>query len=205
MDIDIDEFQYDALKEVGNVGIGNATTALSQLIGKRIMVSLPSLMVVDTQGITENTNNNEVVGTVIRIVGDISGGCLIAFQKGSADTFVDILLKDTLYENDEEMRRSVLNEAANILAGSYFNALSKFLDMTVLPSLPSQTQGSNSEIFKMVEDQLNCRIDHVLSLTTMFEVENASANKTVEGDMFLLLDSKSLETILERIDRMRTI
>lgn len=205
MDIDIDEFQYDALQEIGNIGIGNATTALSQLIGKRVMVSSPSLMVVDTQRINENTSNVEIVGTVVRIVGDISGGNLIAFQKNTAESFVDILLQDTPYKSDKEMRKSVLNEAANILAGSYFNALSKFLDMAVLPSLPSQMQGSSTEIFEMVENQLNCRIDHVLSLTTMFEVETVSANKTVDGDMFLLLDSKSLKTILERIDRMRTI
>jgi len=205
MDIDINGFQYEALKEVGNIGVGNATTALSQLIGKKVMLSFPSLMVMDTQSIAENTSNIEIVGTVVRIVGDVNGGSLIAFQKSSADSFVDILLKDTPYENDEDMRKSVLNETANILVGSYLNALSKFLDMTLLPSLPSQTQGSSSEIFKMVEKQLNCSVDHVVTLTTMFEVETANINKTVDGDMFLLLDSESLEIILARVDRMRTI
>jgi len=205
MDIDINGFQYEALKEVGNIGVGNATTALSQLIGKKVMLSFPSLMVMDTQSIAENTSNIEIVGTVVRIVGDVNGGSLIAFQKSSADSFVDILLKDTPYENDDDMRKSVLNETANILVGSYLNALSKFLDMTLLPSLPSQTQGSSSEIFKMVEKQLNCSVDQVVTLTTMFEVETANINKTVDGDMFLLLDSESLEIILARVDRMRTI
>ena len=204
MEIELNEFHYDALNEVGNIGMGNATTALSQLVGKGVRVSMPSLMVVDTENIIENTKNIEVVGTIVKIVGDISGGNMIIYQKKHADMLVDILLEGTDHQNDIEMRKSVLSEICNVLAGSYLNALSKFLDLTVLPSIPYQTEGSSADIFEMADSRLNCDIDHVLSLTTMFEIEAANISKTIDGDMFMMLDSNSLKVILDKIDRMRT-
>lgn len=204
MEIELNEFHYDALNEVGNIGMGNATTALSQLVGKGVRVSMPSLMVVDTESIIDRTKDIEVVGTIVKIVGDISGGNMILYQKKHADMLADILLEGTDHKNDSEMRRSVLSEVCNILAGSYLNALSKFLDLTVLPSIPYQTEGSSADIFEMADSRLNCDIDHILALTTMFEVEDVSISKTIDGDMFMLLDSKSLDVILNTIDRMRT-
>ena len=205
MEIELDEFHYDALNEVGNIGMGNATTALSQLVGKGVRVSMPSLIVVDTENIIESTKDIEFVGTIVKIVGDIAGGNMIIYQKKHADMLVDTLLEGTDYENDREMRRSVLSEVCNILAGSYLNAFSKFLDLTVLPSIPYQTEGSSADIFEMADSRLNCDIDHILALTTMFEVESANISKMIDGDMFMLLDSKSLKVILDTIDRMRTI
>ena len=204
MEIELNEFHYDALNEVGNIGMGNATTALSQLVGKGVRVSMPSLMVVDTENIIENTKDIEVVGTIVKIVGDISGGNMILYQKKHADVLVDLLLEGTDQQNDIEMRKSVLSEICNVLAGSYLNALSKFLDLTVLPSIPYQTEGSSADIFEMADSRLNCDIDHVLSLTTMFEIEAANISKTIDGDMFMMLDSNSLKVILDKIDRMRT-
>ena len=205
MEIELNEFHYDALNEVGNIGMGNATTALSQLVGKGVRVSMPSLMVVDTDGIIENTKDIEVVGTIVKIVGDISGGNMLLYQKKHADMLIDILLEGTDQQNDIEMRKSVLSEICNVLAGSYLNALSKFLDLTVLPSVPYQTEGSSADIFEMADSRLNCDIDHILSLTTMFEIEAENISKTIDGDMFMMLDSKSLKVILDTIDRMRTI
>ena len=204
MEIELNEFHYDALNEMGNIGMGNATTALSQLIGKNVRVSIPSLMVVDTENIIEKTKDVEVVGTIVKIVGDITGGNLIIYQKKHADMLIDIILEGTDHKNDSDMRKSVLSEVCNILAGSYLNALSKFLDITVLPSIPYQTEGFSSDIFEMADNRLNCDIDHILALTTMFEVETANMSKTIDGDMFMLLDSKSLNIILDIIDRMRT-
>ena len=204
MEIELNEFHYDALNEMGNIGMGNATTALSQLIGKNVRVSIPSLMVVDTENIIEKTKDIKVVGTIVKIVGDITGGNLIIYQKKHADMLIDIILEGTDHKNDSDMRKSVLSEVCNILAGSYLNALSKFLDLTVLPSIPYQTEGSSSDIFEMADNRLNCDIDHILALTTMFEVETANMSKTIDGDMFMLLDSKSLNIILDIIDRMRT-
>ena len=204
MEIELNEFHYDALNEVGNIGMGNATTALSQLIGKRVRVSTPSLMVVDTESIIDRTKDIEVVGTIVKIVGDVNGGNMILYQKKHADMLADILLEGTDHKNDSEMKRSVLSEVCNILAGSYLNALSKFLDLTVLPSIPYQTEGSSADIFEMADSRLNCDIDHILALTTMFEVEDVNMSKTIDGDMFMMLDSKSLKVILDTINRMRT-
>ena len=205
MDIKLDTFHYDALNEVGNIGMGNATTALSQLVGKGVRVSIPSLMVVDTQSIIEKTEKLDVLGIILKLVGDINGGYMFLFQQKHADSLADILLVDTHYEDDADMRKSVLNEVANILAGSYLTALSKFLDISVLPSIPYQAQGSTSDIFDLADKRLNCKVNHILALTTMFEIETASAFQTVDGDMFLLLDSESINTLIDRIDRMRNV
>ncbi|MCZ7399050.1 MAG: chemotaxis protein CheC, partial [Candidatus Methanoperedens sp.] len=68
------EFQKDALKEVGNIGIGHATTSLSQMVNKRVWISLPDLKLIPLIKVPDLVKNEApVIGIILELTGDTKG------------------------------------------------------------------------------------------------------------------------------------
>lgn len=76
MNIILDQFYFDALNEIGNIGMGNATTALSQLVGKAIKVSASELTSLDPANITGD-KEHIVTGAIVKVIGDLNGGFIL--------------------------------------------------------------------------------------------------------------------------------
>ncbi|TGC10719.1 chemotaxis protein CheC [Methanolobus halotolerans] len=201
MNIILDKFYYDALDEVGNIGMGNATTALSQLVGKSVSVSGSAFTLLGLNKISSDSEYNRV-GAIVKVVGDLNGGFLLMLNQKHSESLSEMLLEQ--HESDGYMRRSVLVEVANILAGAYYNSLSKFLDLSVIPSIPIISEGSPDDLLKKCSKHFNGKIEHVIGLTTLFEIESEDQYQSMSGDMYMLIDSISMKTILNRIDAMRT-
>jgi chemotaxis protein CheC len=203
MKIILDQFYYDALNEIGNIGMGNATTALSQLIGKTIKVSASELTSLDPDSISDNEDHSKT-GAIVKVIGDLNGGFILMLNKRHSEVLSEMMLARTEYENDPYMRSSVVIEVANILAGTYCTALSKFLDMAVTPSLPVLAEGSPEDLLKKCGKYLNGKVDHIIGLTALFEIEAEDEYHSLSGDMYMLLDAASMRNILDRINKMRT-
>ncbi len=202
MDIVLEKFYYEALNEVGNIGMGNATTALSQLVDRSIKVSSSSLTLAKDAEITNNSDTGKL-GAIVRVMGDMNGGFILIIEKDRSDILVDMLLKEVI-EEDNYMKRSAFIEVANILAGSYYNALSKFLDLSIVPSIPTISEGSSDEIFRKAKKLMNGKMEHVFGLTTLFDIEGEDEYHNLSGDMYMMLDSASLRSVIARIEEMRT-
>jgi chemotaxis protein CheC len=202
MNIVLDKFYYDALNEVGNIGMGNATTALSQLVGKSVQVSGSSLTLLKDKDISENLNS-EKIGAIVRVMGDMNGGFILILGKNHSGVLTDMLLKDSPAE-DNYMKISAFIEVANILAGSYYNALSKFLNLSIIPSIPVISEGTTDEIFEKSKKHMSGKIDHIFGLKTLFEIKGEDEYHSLSGDMYMLLDTASLQSIIDRIEEMRT-
>jgi chemotaxis protein CheC len=134
----------------------------------------------------------------------MNGGFILIIRKTHSEALAEMLLKDSSSEDDEYLKRSAFVEVANILAGSYYNALSKFLNLAIVPSIPKISEGSSDEIFTKAKQHINGKMEHVFGLTTLFEVAGEDEYHSLSGDMYMMLDSASLQTILERIEEMRT-
>ncbi|ETA67234.1 MAG: chemotaxis protein CheC [Methanolobus sp.] len=201
MNIVLDKFYYDALNEVGNIGMGNATTALSQLVGKSINVSGSSLTLLKAKDISESLNS-EKIGAIVRVMGDMNGGFILILSKNHSEVLADMLLKDSA--EDSYMKVSAFIEVANILAGSYYNALSKFLNLSIIPSIPTISEGTTDEIFEKAKKHMSGKIDHIFGLTTLFEITGEDEYHSLSGDMYMLLDTASLQSVIDRIEEMRT-
>ena len=202
MNIVLDKFYYDALNEVGNIGMGNATTALSQLVGKSIEVSGSSLALLKVKDISENPDTGRI-GAIVRVMGDMNGGFILILRKEHSEVLADMLLKGTSDE-DVYMKMSTFVEVANILAGSYYNALSKFLNLSIIPSIPVISEGDTDEIFEKAKKHMGGKIEHVFGLTTLFEIRGEDEYHSLSGDMYMLLDTASLQSVIDRIKEMRT-
>ncbi len=190
------EQQLDALREIGNVGMGHAATALSQLTGKTIHLEVPRVVVTDTAGMPECLGDEErtVVGIYLRMLGTAQGNILMVFPRENAVRILEQLLPGRVSGGDalSELELSALKEVGNILASAYLNALGEMLRMTLIPSVPLLCIDSAGAV---IENAL-AEFGEVGGVTLMLDTEFFSKDERVSGQFFLLPSPSSLETIL---------
>lgn len=138
---DMDDIEFDVLTEIGNIGAGNATTALSQLINARIDMHVPKVEMLSFADLAEVVGGAEtlVAGILLTIDGDINGTMLFMLESSAAHLLVRQLLG--LESNDDspftEMEISALQEIGNIISGAYLSAISTMTNLQISVSVPS--------------------------------------------------------------------
>ena len=192
--------QIDALKEVGNIGAGHAATALSQLIKKKIMISVPEVKVIKTQEIDSllGDPNTLVAGVIMNVLGDITSKILLLLTRESALNLVDMLLQKPPGSTKvlSEVGNSAIKETGNILAGAYMNSLNEFLGLMLLPSVPNLVFDIASAIFSSLSDGFDGMSSHILSVETQFSEAN---EKAIKGYLLLIPDVPSVNVLLSSI------
>lgn len=143
-DINLSELQLDALKEIGNIGAGNAAIALSQLLNKKVMINVPKISLINLNEISESEFVREPqevsIAVSLNILGALKGQILVLFPRHSALLMIDILLKRTIGVTQllTPMDTSIITECSHILSSSYLNAVGEFLMVHRLTPLVSQ-------------------------------------------------------------------
>ncbi|MCR5834196.1 MAG: chemotaxis protein CheC [Selenomonadaceae bacterium] len=200
----IDEFnltptQLDALREIGNVGAGNAATALSQVINKRIDMNVPKVALIPIEDVPELVGGADklIVGIFLRVYGKAPGNILFIMPKESAYYMVDDLMgrPHGSTKTLNEMDVSALKEVGNILSGSYLNAFFHFTNISMVPSIPSLAIDMAGAILNIVLVQLGQMGDHAMVIETKFLAEDDSVN----GHFFLVPDPGSLTTLVKAV------
>jgi len=195
----LNEAQIDALREVSNIGMGHAATALSQLLGKTVHLQVPQVLITDISKVPELLGGAEkmVVGIYLQVLGSARGNILMIFPRENAIKMLDKLLNRDNTKGGllSELEVSALKEVGNILASAYLNALGSMLKMTLIPSVPM-----------LSFDMAGAVVDYVLvdlaadgDLSLMVETEFFEEGEQVKGHFFLLPDPPSLQIILKSI------
>lgn len=191
--------QLDALREIGNVGAGNSATALSQIINRRIDMTVPQVAILPLGDVPDVVGGPDVmvVGVFLRVYGLAPGSVLFLLPYESAFYLIDMLMGKERGEtkNLDFMDESALMEIGNILAGAYLNALSHFTNLTLLPSIPALAMDMAGAILSVVLVQLGQMGDHALVIETEF----LSEDDGIKGHFFLIPDPGSLSTILSAV------
>lgn len=197
----MDNFQFnslqlDALKEISNIGVGNAATAMSMLLKTRVDMSVPAVNVVELSELINMSGEKVVIGIIVRVVGDIPGNILILFDSDVAEEVVTYLLgKDE--KIDSEMGSSVLCEVGNILSCSYMNAISQFTKLNVIASVPAVTCDMMSAILSTTFMESGQFDDYILDIETVFVSEKDQ--KGIGAHFYYIPAPGSLEKILKTI------
>lgn len=137
----MNNIQYDVLREIGNIGAGNATTALSQMINSKIDMKVPNVELLEFRELSDIVGGAEniVVGILFTLGGEIDGMMMFMMEQAASRHLVNILLgnPDTPDQKDfNEMELSALSEIGNIIAGAYLSSLSSLTNMTISSSIP---------------------------------------------------------------------
>lgn len=194
------EAQIDALREVATMGAGHAATALSQMTDSRIMINVPRLQIARLDEVPELIGEPEsvVAAVLMHVLGDLTGRTLLIFPRESAMRLGEILLhrEEGTLKVFGEIEQSAIKEAGNILCSAYMNALSDFMGLMILPSVPSLVMDLCAAVLTTVYGELGHERDYVFSIETQFTMDNGEA---VGGHFLLLPDMESLQVILRSI------
>ena len=186
---------FDVLREIGNIGAGNATTALATMIGTKVDMRVPKVGLMEFKEIGAEMGGEETImaGIYQQIRGDISGSIMFLLEEKSARVLVSKLMgvESNSSEPFNEMEISALQEIGNIITGSYLSSLSTLTNMTIDASVPSLCIDMCEAILSVPAIEFAELGDKMLLIKTEF-----SDDVKLEGYFILVPDLTSYEKIL---------
>ena len=164
---------YDVLKEIGNIGAGNATTALASLLQIKVDMNVPQVMMLDFKdvGALVGGEEQELAAAYLGVEGDIKGSILFLIKKETAMMIAKKLLGDYCGEDLGEMERSAVKEVSNIITGSYLNAIATLTGLTIYPSVPDLTVDMAGAILSVPAIQFGIMGDKILLIQSQLTNE----------------------------------
>ena len=195
----VNSMYFDVLKEIGNIGAGNATTALAQMLGTKVDMSVPKVSLLEFKDVGGVVGGEELimVGILLGVEGDITGSIMFLIEKEGAKHLTNKLMMGMGGSEDDEfneMELSALREVGNIITGAYLNALSGLTNLSIYPSTPELTVDMAGAILSVPAIQFGIQGDQILLIQNNFfdEVE-------LDGFFILLPDMESYSVILNAL------
>ena len=191
----LNHFMIDILKELGNIGAGNAATALASMISKRVDMDVPNVRILEFKEVAEVLGGEENLVVVIyfELTEDLEGNMMFALDMDSAINLTNMLFNREKKNSElDEMDISAISEVGNILASSYANSLSSLTGLKIVISVPSISIDMAGAILSVPAIQYGHIADHALMIETTFE-ENQNL---VTGNLFFLPNLSSFDKIL---------
>ncbi|MCG8514273.1 MAG: chemotaxis protein CheC [Halanaerobiales bacterium] len=191
----LSSLQKDALKEIGNVGAGNAATAFAQFLDCKIEMTVPSVEILSISEVPEITGGMEkvVVGVLLSVLGEAPGSILLILSEESTVNLLEIVLEQNIdLTGLDEVQTSAVKEIGNILAGSYLNALNQMTGFNLIQSVPAFCYDMAGAILSSSMIPISEESDYALLIETKF----IKGDSEIEGYFFLIPNHGSLEKIL---------
>lgn len=185
----------DVLGEIGNIGSGNAVTALASMLSSRVDMNVPKVRILEFKDVAGVLGGEEtlVAGIYLNLDGEVNGNIMFILGLDSAINLTNMLLnRETSSEELDDMAISALSEVGNILASSYVNSLSALTGLNIAISVPSLAIDMAGAVLSVPAIQFGYIADQALFIETIFE----EGDKSVVGNLFLLPDMDSFEKIL---------
>ncbi len=194
----LNSLQLDVLKEIGNIGAGNAATALAKMLNRKIDMNVPKVEILEFKEVVKLLGGEETpaCGIYFRFEGDLTGNIMFMLNIRSSKLLANMLMsKEDPSETLDEMDQSALQEIGNILSGSYVASLTTLTGLNIKISVPSLAIDMSGAILSVPIIQYGSMGDKVLVIETEFhEGENE-----VKGFFFLIPDMESFEKLLKSL------
>ena len=195
----LNDEQIDVLREIGNIGSGNAATSLATMLGRQIGISVPTVRLLDHQTVSEMLGGpeNTLVGLLLSLRGDVTGMMMFLLEKDFAHLVLNTLMGVELnsFDDVDEMGVSALQEIGNIMAASYVNAISQLTGMIIDISPPDIC-------IDMVGAMLSVPLIHYANVSDkiiFIEDRFSSGDHHAESHILLMPEVESLSNIMSRL------
>ncbi len=194
----LSELQLDAIQEVGNIGVGNAATALSQMVNKKVEITVPYVRIASITEVADYTGGAEavVVATYVKVLGDVNGYMALIFDEQSTKRLISLLTnKENPIDLNDEMSESVVKEIGNILSSNFMIALASMTKLITSPSVPALAIDMGGAIMNSIVADTVVTADFVVIIDTIFSIEG----ETITGNFIFIPTPTSLSLILSSL------
>lgn len=192
----------EIIKEFANIGAGNAATALGTLLDVDLMNDVTSCNVLPLAKVPEWLGGAEkiVAGTYTQLCGPLKSGILVVLPGDSAVVLLRHLTKEHVDLSAlNELQRSCLKEVGNICLCWYLIAVSKMIDIDMIPAPPDATVDLLGAVLDLPLAALGAKVDTVLAVHTCFK----ALDSEFEGYFLMLPEDETLKTMLGRMEQKR--
>ncbi|MBU1872003.1 MAG: chemotaxis protein CheC [Candidatus Omnitrophica bacterium] len=200
-EISLTDSQTDALKEIGNICSGNAATALSQLLNRKISIVVPRIHFIPIEDVPVAVGGPDrlVVGLFLRVLGDLPSTILFVFSQKDALSLASLMTSKQVSSASviTELDRSALKEIGVILANAYLGSLSSFVGMGLVPCVPELIVDMAGAMVDFLLIELSCVSKFALLIESRFQEVSTS----LIGHFFLIPNVAGLEVILKTITK----
>ena len=196
---DLNAMQMDVLREIGNIGAGNAATSLSMMLGQPVDMTLPKVNLVEFNDVADAVGGAEALnyGVLLNLSGDVDGMIMFILDKSFAHLMLNILMGEHFGNFDEmdEMALSAIKEVGNILSAAYANSIAELTGLNIELSVPYVSIDMAGALLSVPIIKFGTIGDKVL-----FIDENFQSNKeSVKSHMILFAEMESLNLILGKL------
>jgi chemotaxis protein CheC len=194
----LSEIQLDTIREISNIGMGHAATALSQLVGHSVSITVPDALIVDLVDIAPVLGGEEleVAASYVQVVGQARGHLVLVFSVPDAHRLIELMAPGAgLDLMKDEMARSAVQEIGNILGSSFLRSLSDLTQLSILPTVPAVAVDYAGSIVGYVVSSLYEITEKLVVVRTNFDV----GGESVAGHCIFIPEPGSLRVILESL------
>ncbi len=196
---ELNAIHLDVLREIGNIGSGNAASSLSAMIGKPVYIDVPNVEILDYNQTLERIGGPEtmIVGLLVTLNGDINGMMMFLLDQNFAAMLLNALMgmEISSYDEIDEMGRSAIQEMSNIMAASFVNAISDMTGFLIDISTPAITIDMLGAIMNVPATFFNDISDQILFIKNEFGSEEPKA----PAHIIMMPDVESLEKLLNKL------
>ena len=185
----------DALREIGNIGSGNAASSLAMMLSDQIDISVPVVRILDYEQVMEQMGGPEqmIVGLLLCLDGDVNGMIMFLLHQNFANTLLASLIGEAdVGGTVDEMSYSALQEVANIMAASYVNAIADLTGFTINVSVPSMCVDMLGAILSVPAIHYANISDKMIFIEDKFHGKDLNA----PNHILLIPDVESLDKIM---------
>lgn len=198
----VTENYFDVLREIGNIGAGNAMTALSQMLQCKVDMKVPQVKLLEFKDVGALMGGEEqiMVGIYLAVEGDITGSIMFLVKQDSAKHLVNKIMMGMGGSEGpglNEMELSAMKEVSNIITGAYLNSLSALTNLKVYPSPPELAVDMAGAILSVPAIEFGAIGDKILLIQSQFYDDTM-----IDGYFILIPDLESYAKILRSLGMM---
>lgn len=196
---ELQDMHLDVLKEIGNIGSGNAASALSTMLNCETDISVPDVKLLNFDDAVNFLGGpeNVAIGMLVNLTGDITGMMLYVLQHSCASQMTSAIFGSEISDliNMNEMERSFIGEVGNIMSASYINAIASLTGLTIDISVPQMSVDMVGAILSVPAIQFAQIGDKVLFIDDSFVIGGCE----VKSNMILVPEMSSLELLFNKL------
>ena len=205
----LNEEQMDFLKEMMNIGAGNACTALHKMLRHPVDLIIPRVHVLSITQVPSIFDRPSLPVACVKMgmVGDVYGGVFFIMQEQYQQTLLNMVEQATpgfirlknINQKPDEMERSVIVEIGNIMTGVYLTAVHDFCRLNIYHTVPMLATDMVQAVLDELLAEMACRTEMSIAVENEFMI----GEYPVRTFLLVIPSLESVGVLVSSIDQAR--
>lgn len=196
---ELHDIHIDVLREIGNIGAGNAASALAAILNEKVGISLPKVRIAEFDTAVNALGGAEtmMVGVLVNFCGEANGMIMFLINMDDASAIMSLLLQEENCVKNQlsELELSAIKEIGNILASSYINSISSLTGLEIRISIPHIAIDMAGALMSVPIIEFGSIGDKVMFIEECFSAEENNLNSNI----IMFAEIETLKVIMERL------